>query len=174
LQYVETISEVPGNRYIMARIDNHIIEADIRVNFSITPDLTIQYWGQPFVFAGRYTEFKRASETMASYYYDRFHLFSPDEIDYDAVNEIYQVTETGEEGLNYSFDNPDFKVFEFRSNLVFRWEYIPGSAVYFVWSQGRMGDDNIGEPDFGNDMDALFNIKPHNIFLVKFTYRLSL
>lgn len=174
LQYVETIEEVPGNRYIMARIDNHIIEADIRVNFSITPDLTIQYWGQPFVFAGKYTEFKRASETMASYYYDRFHKFSPGEIAYDVENEVYHVEEPGGEGIEYSFDNPDFKVFEFRSNLVVRWEYIPGSAVYLVWSQGREGDDNIGEPDFGSDMNALFDIKPHNIFLVKFTYRLSL
>jgi len=174
LQYVETIGDIPGNRYIMGRIDNQNIMANIRINYSITPDLTIQYWGQPFVFAGKYTEFKRSSETMSSSYYDRFHVFSPDEMDYDSENEVYHVTEAGEEGINYSFDNPDFKVFEFRSNLVVRWEYIPGSAVYLVWSQGRIGEDNIGELDFGPDMDALFDIKPHNIFLVKFTYRLSL
>jgi hypothetical protein len=174
LQYIETVDDVPGNRYIMARIDNQSIMADIRINYSITPDLTIQYWGQPFVFAGKYGEYKKASETTASYYYDRFHIFSPDEIAYDAENEVYYVTEPGEEAIEYSFDQPDFKVFEFRSNLVVRWEYIPGSAVYLVWSQGRMGDESTGEPDFGHDMDALFDIEPHNIFLVKFTYRLSL
>lgn len=174
LQYVETIEDVPGNRYIMARIDNQSPLADIRINYSITPDLTIQYWGQPFVFAGRYSEFKMATETMSSYYYDRFHTYTPDEIAYDEENMVYNVTEAGAEGISYGFDNPDFKVFEFRSNLVVRWEYIPGSAVYLVWSQGREGDENIGEPDFGHDMNSLFEIQPRNVFLVKFTYRLSL
>jgi hypothetical protein len=174
LQYVETIDDVPGNRYIMARIDNQSISTNIRINYSITPDLTIQYWGQPFVFAGKYTEFKKATETMSSYYYDRFHTFNSDEIVYDEINEVYHVLEPGDEGIEYSFGKPDFKVFEFRSNLVVRWEYIPGSAVYLVWSQGRVGDETTGEPDFGKDMDALFDIEPHNVFLVKFTYRISL
>ena len=174
LQYVETIDDVPDTRYIMARIDNQSLMANIRINYSITPDLTIQYWGQPFVYAGNYTEFKKATETMSSCYYDRFHIFGPDEIDFDAENEVYNVSEAGGEGISYSFDNPDFKVFEFRSNLVVRWEYVPGSAVYLVWSQGREGDENIGEPDFGHDMNSLFDIQPHNVFLVKFTYRISI
>jgi hypothetical protein len=168
------VEEVPGNRYIMARIENHTLMANLRINFSITPDLSIQFWGQPFLFAGRYTEFKRSAETMATDYYDRFHQFTQDEIMFDDKENVYIVTEMDGNNETYSFDNPDFKVFEWRSNLVARWEYIPGSAVYLVWSQGRMGDDDIGTPDLGQDMRNLFDIKAHNVFLVKLTYRISI
>jgi hypothetical protein len=174
LQYVETIDNTNENRYIMGRIDYSTVMADIRINVSITPDLSIQYWGQPFIFAGEYSEFKRDAATVADYYYDRVHFYGPDEISYNAENMVYNVVEQGGEGMEYSFDDPDFKVYEFRSNLVLRWEYNPGSSVYLVWSQGRIGDESEGEPDFGPDIDALFDIEPHNIFLVKLTYRLSL
>lgn len=174
LQYITTVEDVPGNRYIMARIDNNMLMANIRINFSITPDLSIQYWGQPFVFVGKYTEIKKATETMSTNYYDRFHEFTPEEIVYNEQENVYHITEMDGSNVSYTIDNPDFKVFEWRSNLVARWEYIPGSAVYLVWSQGRMGDDSIGTPDFGQDMNDLFSIKPHNVFLVKLTYRLSI
>ena len=32
------------------------------------------------------------------------------------------------DGGNYSFGNPDFNFRQFRSNLVVRWEYLPGST----------------------------------------------
>jgi len=174
LQYVTTIEDVPGNRYIMARIGNHMLMADLRINLSITPDLSIQYWGQPFVFAGKYTEFKMATETLSDNYYDRFHQYSSDEITFNKEDNVYEVTEMDGSNENYSFDNPDFKVYEWRSNLVARWEYIPDSAVYLVWSQGRIGDNSVGVPDFGQDMKDLFGIKANNVFLVKLTYRLSI
>jgi hypothetical protein len=40
-------------------------------------------------------------------------------------------------GARYSFANPDFSFRQFRSNLVARWDFKPGSSVYVVWSQGR-------------------------------------
>ncbi|MDX9905158.1 MAG: DUF5916 domain-containing protein [Bacteroidales bacterium] len=171
LQYVETLESNSENRYIMARIDNQILSANLRINLSITPDLTIQYWGQPFVFAGNYSEFKRDASTRADYYYDRFHIYPEDEIFFNEADNEYTVTESGS---TLSFSNPDFKVFEFRSNLVVRWEYIPGSAAYLVWSQGRIGDDISGESEFGPDIDRLFSIEPHNVFLLKLTYRISI
>ena len=54
------------------------------------------------------------------------------------------------------------------------WEYLPGSTIYLVWSQGRTGTETTGDFFFGNDLRNLFSIKPHNVFLVKFTYRFSL
>jgi len=174
LQYVTTVDEVQDQRYIMGWIDYTMIRADLRINFSVTPELSIQYWGQPFVFSGKYEEFKKATETMAGDYYSRFHRFSPEEITLDEEENVYLVNEMDGSGATYSFDNPDFKVFEWRSNLVARWEYIPGSSVYLVWSQGRMGDDSVGTPDVWGDMGDLFSIKAHNVFLVKFTYRISI
>jgi hypothetical protein len=174
LQYIQTVDVASGRRYLMGRIDYHMIRADLRVNLSLTPELSIQYWGQPFLFAGEYTEIKKAAETMATAYSDRFHTFTPEEISYDGEDNVYHVSERDGDLASYTIDNPDFKVFEWRSNLVARWEYIPGSAVYLVWSQGRIGDDCTGTPDIGRDMKDLFSNQAHNVFLVKLTYRLSI
>ena len=174
LQYVETIEDLPEYRYLMGRIDQEMISADIRINLSLTPDLSIQYWGQPFVFAGNYRDYKKAAATMSDNFSERFYMFNENEISYDPDNEMFYVKEDGGGGYEYSFENPDFKVFEFRSNLVVRWEYVPGSAVYVVWSQGRGDDQCNGSMNFRNDFNDLFDIKPHNIFLIKFTYRLSI
>jgi hypothetical protein len=73
--------------------------------------------------------------------------------------------------MDYSFGKPDFNVKEFLSNMVVRWEYRPGSTVFLVWSQTRSGFENDGSFDFSRDFEGLFNEKPHNIFLLKFSYR---
>ena len=77
------------------------------------------------------------------------------------------------ENIDYSFENPNFNFFEFRQNLVARWEYIPGSTIYVVWSQGRTGDNSFGEFNFRRDFNQLYSIVPHNIFLIKVSYRIS-
>jgi hypothetical protein len=79
--------------------------------------------------------------------------------------------------VDYSFGKSDFKVEEFLSNLVIRWEYNPGSTVYLVWSQTRSNPNGSGNLDLSNDLGDLFdsgNQKPHNIFLIKISYRFGL
>ena len=174
LQYVETIDLENQERYIISTLQSERLNADLRISYNITPDLTIQYWGQPFVFSGNYSGFKRITDPMASDFNSRFHLFDPSEITYDESDEIYRIDENGDGLTDYSIDNPNFNFFEFRSNLVIRWEYVPGSTLYVVWSQGRTGDNALGEFNFRNDTDSLFSIVPHNIFLIKFSYRISL
>jgi hypothetical protein len=173
MQYVETIELDNKDRYIIATLNSDMFSADFRINYSITPDLSIQYWGQPFLFAGNYSIFKRVTDPMAANYHDRFHVFTEDEIVYNSEDGMYEVDENRDGTVNYSFEDPNFNFFEFRSNLVVRWEYIPGSTVYVVWSQSRTGDNAIGQFDFGKNMDELFSIVPHNILLIKISYRLS-
>ena len=174
MQYVETLDFEGEDRYIISTLNSEILSTDFRINLSLTPDLSIQYWGQPFIFAGDYSTFKRITEPMAESYYERFHVFDENEIFYNSGDEIYEIDENRDGNIDYGFDNPNFNFFEFRSNLVARWEYIPGSTIYLVWSQGRTGDNNVGEFNFRNDMNDLFSIVAHNIFLIKFSYRISL
>lgn len=174
LQYVDTYDFENNQRYIISTLNSKNLNADIRINYNLTPDLTFQYWGQPFVFSGNYSNFKRVTNSMSEDYNSRFHIFDNNEISYDELNEIYNVDENQDGNIDYSIDNPNFNFFEFRSNLVIRWEYVPGSTLFVVWSQGRTGDNNIGEFNFRKDMDALYSIVPHNVFLVKFSYRISL
>ena len=78
--------------------------------------------------------------------------------------------ENGDGAADYGFGNPDFNFRQSRSNLVLRWEYIPGSALYVVWSQGRTGRLMDGTFDMGRDFGDLFGLHPHNVFLIKFSY----
>jgi len=57
---------------------------------------------------------------------------------------------------------------------VVRWEYLPGSTIYLVWSQGVTSTNTNGLFSYGSDMKDLFKVTPHNIFLVKFSYWFAL
>jgi len=142
------------------------------MDLSVTPDLTVQYYGSPFISAGHYTAYKRATDPLAQANADRFHLYAPDEIAFDHDANRYQVTEA-DGGPSYAFTNPDFSFREFRSNLVVRWEWKPGSSLYVVWSQGRTGFAPSWEPSFGSNWDALWQTQADNTFLVKLSYWIS-
>jgi hypothetical protein len=83
------------------------------------------------------------------------------------------VDENNDGTTDYSFERPDFNFVQFRSNLVVRWEYKPGSELYLVWSQGNTPDDfsDLDTPVFNSLFDNAFSGRARNIFLVKWTYR---
>ena len=175
LQYVTKKSFSGEDRYIFAHIDRKTLMASFRVNLNLSPDLTLQYWGQPFIATGKYSEFKYITNPMADKFTDRFHIYEGNEISFDADN--YNIDENKDGTVDYSFGKRDFNVQEFLSNMVLRWEFNPGSSVYIVWSQSRSCYNDTGEMDVFNDLGDLFNCKdnkPHNVFLVKFSYRFGL
>ena len=88
---------------------------------------------------------------------------------------LYRVNEAaGAPGAAYTFENPDFSFREFRSNLVARWEYKPGSSLYVVWSQGRTGYGSDPTRSFGGHWGELWRARADNVFLVKASYWFSL
>jgi hypothetical protein len=172
LQYVATADADGDTRWVLGRIDQDTWSFVFRVNLSITPDLTLQYYGSPFIGTGRYSDFKRATDTLAKANADRFHLYGPDEIAFTPETNAYRVTEAGG-GPSYSFANPDFSFRQFRSNLVARWEWKPGSSVYVVWSQGRTSGVPFWDESFGHNWSELWGARPDNVFLVKLSYWFS-
>lgn len=72
-----------------------------------------------------------------------------------------------------SFSDPDFNSLQFRSNVVLRWEYQPGSTLFLVWAQAREGDGPAGTPTLGDDLGQLFGVHPTNVFMVKVSYWLN-
>jgi len=175
LQYVSQTAYNSSDRYIFASIDRTTINASLRINFNLTPDLTLQYWGQPFVASGKYYDHKYILNPVAENYHDRFQTYTEDQL--IPQDGYYDVDENRDGTADYSFDKNDFNVQEFLSNLVVRWEYSPGSSVYFVWSQTRNGYNGTGNMDYFNDLGDLFDPdanSPNNIFLIKFSYRFGL
>jgi hypothetical protein len=169
LQYVATLEPEGATRYVFAALDQRTAGLTVRLSYCLTPDLSIQFYGMPFISAGAYDRFKHVFDSRSRDWDHRYHLYAPGEIDLDEDAGEYSVLEE-ESGLAYRFGKPDFNFLQFRANLVLRWEYVPGSTLFVVWSQGRTGVSGLGEFAFGRDMRNLFDIHPHDIFLVKFSY----
>jgi hypothetical protein len=175
LQYVDNLED--DNKYIFASIDRKTISASFRVNLNLSPNLTLQYWGQPFIATGKYFDHKYITNPMAGEYKERFTIYTPDQIHLNDKGDVYNIDENQDGNIDYSFDRKDFNVQEFLSNLVVRWEYNPGSSIYLVWSQNRSNSNESGNLQFFNDLGDLFSTKdnkPHNVFLIKFSYRFGL
>jgi hypothetical protein len=131
--------------YVFGRLDQKTMAMNWRVNYTITPQLTVQIYAAPFVSAGDYGGFKALVDGRARQYADRY---AP--IDYQA--------------------NPDFNYRSFRTTNVLRWEYKPGSALYVVWQQGREDVFDFGRFQFGRDFGGTFSAPARNVFLVKMSY----
>ncbi len=69
---------------------------------------------------------------------------------------------------------PDFNSLSLNLNVVFRWEYLPGSTLYLVWSQARQGDHHSASTSFGDDFRNTFKLPLENVLLLKVSYWLSL
>jgi hypothetical protein len=155
----------------LAEIDQQTLSMSIRLNYTINPDLSIQYYGQPFISRGKYKNFNYVTNPIASNLNDRFKLFENNQISFDAVNENYLVDENNNGITDYEIENPDFAFVQFRSNLVVRWEYIPGSEIFLVWSQGNTGLQDPKDHLFESLNNQIFGEKGQNTFLIKATYR---
>jgi hypothetical protein len=154
-------------QYILARIKQQTYNLTFRFNYNITPDISIQYYGSPFISCGSYSDFKRAANANSSDIKNRYHSFTGAEIAYDNSSGTYNVTD----GINiYSFDRPDFSFREFRSNLVARWEYRPGSTIYLVWENNRRSRDNAYYSSLNHNLNDLFSSGPANLIMIKLSY----
>ncbi len=158
------LSSGPGRAYVLAGLKHTSVGLTLRVDYSITPDLSIQLYGSPFISRGKYTDFKRATATLNPVYENRFRRPEPGEIAYDGEARNYTVSEAG--GDVYSFADPDFSFREFRFNLVARWEYRPNSMLYLVWSQDRSGTEPFHVPSLGRNIEGLFGYKSTNVLMI--------
>ncbi len=172
LQYIEQQQLNTDSRYILGAIDQKTLSMSLRIDLIITPELSIQFWGQPFIATGDYSDFKHITDPKAEQFNDRFHSYSAGEISYDEAGDLYTINESGSD-LNYEFGNPDFNIKEFLSNLVFRWEYRPGSFIYLVWSQSRSGSNSYGQLHLGEDFTNIWDIHPRDAILLKVSYRIG-
>ncbi len=143
-QWVEAVD----GHYVFARIDQHTVGLTTRVNYTVSPRLSLQIYAQPFVSAGDYSEFKELADGRSRSYDTRYRPF-----DY-----------TG---------NPDFNYRSFRTTNVLRWEYRPGSTLFVVWQQGRESTLDHGAFDFRSDIGGVFDAPATNVFLVKWAYWLN-
>lgn len=170
-QYVTESSFEGSPRYIMAHIDNKTFSTSLRFNYSINPNLSIQYYGQPFIARGLYTDFNFVNNSIVEDLSQRVTWFGPNQISRPMGVGNYLIDEDLDGITDYEISDPNFAFVQFRSNLVMRLEYIPGSEIFLVWSQGVTGNGNPVD-SLGRNLDGqIFGNKKDNTFLIKATYR---
>jgi len=171
-QFVQNITYNNATRTIVAGVKQKTIRFTGRLSFNITPDLTIQYYGQPYLTRPTYENFAYVVAPLADKYSNRFLRYAANQITEN--NGSYLVDENRDGLTDYSFGKPDFNFVQFRSNMVIRWEYRPGSELFLVWSEGNTSDNygDLSTPVFNSLFNNAFGGgNARNSFLVKWTYR---
>jgi hypothetical protein len=172
--YLPSVEFGGEKRYPLAQLDRKTLGAILRIDFSISPELTIQYYGNPYVSIGEYSDYKRVSDPRARDYARQLFVYPEGSMVLDSSGENFAIDENRDGEIDYSIEKPDFNFREFRSNLVLRWEYKPGSTFYFVWAHGRSQYTSLSTVSLTDNVEKLFDIYPENVFLVKFNYWLSI
>jgi hypothetical protein len=180
LQYVATLRNSNGIRnkegllfedasYIMGNIDQHTYGLTLKAQVNVTPDISVRLYASPYTSTGKYSGFKLITDPEARKYTDRFHAFAPEEIAHTPG-----WYEANYNGRQYRFRDLDFSFNEFRSNLVARWEYKPGSTLYLVWEHTMSNRDNYVMQGLSDNLDRMFGLPAKNVFMVKLNYWLNL
>ena len=170
LQYVSETDYLSEKRYILGTIDQKTLGLTFRLDFNLTPEFSVQYYGSPFVSRGTYSDYKRITDPESKNFDERFVILQDPAIS----GNTYGFDENNDMIPDYSVQNPNFNFFEFRSNLVAKWEYRLGSFIYLVWSSNRTGSNTDSHASLGNSYKYLGDVFPNNIFLIKLSYWFSL
>ncbi len=166
-QYAGEGVSAAGPRYLVGRMEQHTLASELRLDVNFSPTASLSYFGGPFASTGRFREFQRVARPLAETAGERYAPVS-------AVAQADGSYAVADADGAYAFDDPDFSWRELRSNLVFRWEYRPGSTVYCVWSQHREDARSFGEFGGASEYSRLMDVGPSNTFMVKVSYWFSI
>jgi hypothetical protein len=148
-QYVTTLSGGGAatfqRSYVFAHVDRSTYSTQIRMNYTFKPDLTLDFYGEPFAASGRYDHIGQLAAA-------RSRLTSP---------------------LDVPLPARDFNVQSFRSNLVLRWEWRAGSLLYLVWQQDRSSEEALRDRISIGDMFRSLGRSGDNFFAVKASFWFS-
>jgi hypothetical protein len=185
-QFVTNITDPTNTRFgglrnVFAELDQQSLSMNTRLNATFSPTLTLELFAQPFLASGRYSNLKEYATPRTSDVLLYGRNVGRDVgtliIERDAAGKLQRYRIDPDEAgpaAEFTVDNPDFNVRSLRGTAVVRWEYKPGSTVFFVWTQERSGSDAYGDFDFSRDRSALFRDRPVNVFQVKASYWLGI
>jgi hypothetical protein len=165
-----------GERYVFSDLVETEVSLGVRANVTFTPNLSFELFARPFIGSG---EFGRPKE-----------LTAPRTFRFASYDEIGTVTEDGDEWVvdpdgagpaeEFSLDREDFTEVSLRGNAVLRWEWLPGSTMFFLWQQRREHEAEFEDLPLGRadlrlrrELSALGSARPENRFMVKVSYWIS-
>jgi hypothetical protein len=138
-QWVDNIDDInDSTHYVFGRLHYEEWKLTTRLSYNFTRDLSLQVYLQPFNAIGNYGEYVELAQPATH----NFHSFDPGE-DYD------------------------FNWKEFHSNVVFRWEYAPGSTIFLVWNRGMTDDRYPGRFSPMHNFQDLMLAQSDNVIMLK-------
>ncbi len=173
LQFTDQVNFQQNQRYILSYLDQNTFSLALRLNYTFHADLSLQYYGEAFLTSGKYQAFNFILEPLAKAQADQMHFFQTEQLQGTPDGQAYVVDENMDQQVDYSFRNPDFAFAQFRSNLVLRYEYLPGSMLFFVWAQGANSFEQLSFQEKRRFGEEIFDLPFANTFLVKTTYRFA-
>ena len=171
-QYVDTfadpiVADTYGSRYVFSTLDQKEFSLQTRVNYVMSPKMSLQVYMQPLVSVGHYTGFKQFARPRT---FDFIALdASPGSLTYDPAALQYTAV-PADGGAPFQFDDPDFNFKSLRLNAIYRWEWRPGSAIYVVWTEQRHDDAYPGQFQLGRDLGSTFSAPANDVLMFKLAY----
>ena len=139
-QYVTAVSdtlatETYGTRYVFADIDQTTLSVAMRMNVTVSPTLTVGLAAQPFLASAHY-------ETLKQLETPRTYDFAAYGIDQGTLardsSDVYTVDpDASGPAEPFTITDPSFSTRALNGTATVRWEWRPGSTMFFVWQQRR-------------------------------------
>jgi hypothetical protein len=156
-----------GRRYIFGLVDRTTWSAQFRFNYTFKPDITLDIYMEPFAASGQYRGFGELADPRSI----DLRMYGTDGTTITRLPDgSYTVTDGSS---TFSLSNRDFNVRSYRSNIVLKWEWRPGSTLYAVWQQNRASSIPQGDHVGLGDLFGSLSAPGDNIFAIKSTFWIS-
>jgi hypothetical protein len=170
-QYVTTRTDgrpaTFSGRYIFAHIDRSTYSTELRLNYTFKPDLTLDLYAEPFTASGRYDHFGELSAPRTRL----LRTYGTDGTTMVLQPDGSRTITDGDR--SFTLENRDFNVQSFRSNLVLRWEWRAGSALFLVWQQDRSEEITTGTRTTLGDLFGSVGASGNNFLAMKISFWLA-
>ena len=150
-----------GRRYIFSFVNRSTLAVQLRLNYALTPDLSIEVYAEPFASSGHFYDFGELAEAGSQ----ELRTYDTDETTVvQKPNGLLTVTDnTG----SFNLSNHDFNIRSFRSTFVLRWEWRLGSTLFLVWQQDRSSYETQGNPVGTNELWEALTVGGDNFIAIK-------
>ena len=170
-QYVTALerhgSRTFGRRYIFGFIDRSTVLAQVRLNYTFKPDLNLDVYAEPFASSGRYYNLGELEAQRSRH----LRLYGSDSTTIERVLDGSYLIGDGAD--TFTLPNNDFNILSFRSNVVLRWEWRPGSTLFLVWQQDRSSFETRGDRIGAGNLFGSLSAPGDNFFVVKASFWIS-
>jgi len=166
-QFIGNARSADGvSRSVVGDLQQRQFSLTSRVNFSFTPNLSLQLYAQPFVAAGNVTAFDEVVAPRATTWAQRVRRYDASEVQRSDDGRV--TLGSGSSAVNFA--DPSFGRAQFRGNAVLRWEYRPSSTLFVVWTQARDHDGDPLQQDLSEHGNALLGNTGTNVLTIKWTH----